>query len=328
MDTLSLIVVSDETSPIRRFDLQRRTLKRALWGAAGAAILLLVVLGDWLYVRIEHVELERLRAESAQQQAKIDSFDTAVADVEATLQRVKEFERKVRVIANLPGSAAAGGNDVVEVGRSEGGDLALNGEGLEAVPTGDLPPASQAPAEVRASGKARASQLDDQVSLLRREAARLDRVAQQRQLSLEELVGQLEDKHVRLASSPAVWPTQGWLTSRFGTRISPFTGKRKFHSGIDVAGERGTQVVATASGKVVYAGTKGPLGKTVILDHGHGIRTHYGHNDDLFVERGDKVERGHKIASLGNSGRSTGPHLHYTVEVHGKAVNPLDYIFD
>jgi murein DD-endopeptidase MepM/ murein hydrolase activator NlpD len=166
------------------------------------------------------------------------------------------------------------------------------------------------------------------VSLLRKEAMRLHQVAQQRQLSLEELVADLQDKHERMASSPAVWPTEGWLTSRFGTRISPFTGKRQFHSGIDVAGARGTAVIATASGKVVFAGNKGPLGQTLIVDHGHGIRTHYGHNDEILVKRGARVERGDAIGRMGNSGRSTGPHLHYTVEVHGKAVNPLDYIFD
>jgi murein DD-endopeptidase MepM/ murein hydrolase activator NlpD len=328
MERLSLIVVSDETSPIRRFDVRRTTVKRALWGAGAAAALLLVALADWVYVRIEHVELERLRVETSEQQARIDSFDEAVADVEATLQQVKEFERKVRVIANLPGSAAAGGNDVVEVGGAEGGDLATQGEGLEAVPTGGLPPAGGPTAADGAAGKARAANLEDQVSLLRQEAMRLHHVAQQRQLSLEELVAELQDKHERMGSSPAVWPTEGWLTSRFGTRISPFTGKRQFHSGIDVAGARGTAVIATASGKVVFAGSKGPLGKTLILDHDHGIRTHYGHNDEILVERGDRVERGDAIARMGNSGRSTGPHLHYTVEVHGKAVNPLDYIFD
>jgi murein DD-endopeptidase MepM/ murein hydrolase activator NlpD len=125
-----------------------------------------------------------------------------------------------------------------------------------------------------------------------------------------------------------VWPTQGWLTSRFGTRISPFTGKRQFHAGIDIAGERGTDIVATARGKVVYSGSKGPMGKTLIIDHGHGMRTHYGHADELLVKRGEIVERGDPIGSLGNTGRSTGPHLHYTVEVRGKSVNPLDYIFD
>jgi murein DD-endopeptidase MepM/ murein hydrolase activator NlpD len=118
------------------------------------------------------------------------------------------------------------------------------------------------------------------------------------------------------------------MTSRFGNRISPFTGARQFHSGIDIAGRRGTDVVAPARGRVVAAGNRGPLGRSVTLDHGYGVRTVYGHNDELHVKRGQEVERGQVIASLGSTGRSTGPHLHYTVEVKGKAVNPLDYIFD
>jgi murein DD-endopeptidase MepM/ murein hydrolase activator NlpD len=332
MERLSLIVVSDETSPIRRFDVRRTTLKRAVWGAAIAALMLLVALADWVNVRIQHVELERLRVENVEKQARIDSFDETVAEVQTTLQRVKEFERKVRVIANLPGSAAAGGTDVVEVGRLEEGDpvgdLAGEGASAQPVPTHTAPSGPAGAAGPRASGKARASSLDDRVSQLRQEAQRLNHVAEQRQLSLEELVAQLEDKHQRLASSPAIWPAQGWLTSRFGTRISPFTGKRQFHAGIDIAGATGTPVIATATGRIVFAGGKGPLGNTVIIDHGHGIRTFYGHNAKLLVKRGQEVERGTQIAALGNTGRSTGPHLHYTVEVRGKAVNPLDYIFD
>ncbi len=284
-------------------------------------------------MRIDHVELEKLRVENAEQRAKIESFDETVAGVQATLDRVREFERKVRTIANLPGSVATGGAGVVEVGPSDNGDLDSDSADLEAGRGGSEPvPTSKGPdataAARRAATKSTAGAADDRVSLLRNEARRLGFVASERQLSLEELVQQLEDKHHRLASSPAIWPTQGWLTSRFGTRISPFTGKRHFHAGIDIAGAPGTDVIATARGKVKFVGRKGPLGKTVIIDHGYGVRTHYGHNQENPVKRGEEVERGQVIATLGNSGRSTGPHLHYVVEVKGKAVNPLDYIFD
>ncbi len=180
----------------------------------------------------------------------------------------------------------------------------------------------------KAFHKEGAAVADDRVSALRNQARKLGYSAAQRGLSLKELVAELEDKHQRLASSPAIWPTKGWLTSRFGTRISPFTGKRHFHSGVDIAGAPGTDVLATAAGKVVFAGNKGPMGKTVILDHGYGIRTHYGHNDAIMVKKGAKIERGVVVAKLGSSGRSTGPHLHYTVEIKGKTTNPLDYIFD
>jgi murein DD-endopeptidase MepM/ murein hydrolase activator NlpD len=86
--------------------------------------------------------------------------------------------------------------------------------------------------------------------------------------------------------------------------------------------------VAPARGKVVFAGRKGPLGQAVVLDHGYGLRTIFGHTAELFVKRGDSVERGARIASVGSSGRSTGPHLHYAVAVDGESVDPADYIFE
>ena len=163
---------------------------------------------------------------------------------------------------------------------------------------------------------------------LQRDAQRLGAAATSQERSLAEVTDQLESKRTHLASTPAIWPTKGWLTSRFGSRISPFTNRKQFHAGIDIAGQRGTDVISPARGKVVYSGSRGPLGKSLIIDHGYGVRTLYGHGDDLYVKNGDHVERGQRIAALGSTGRSTGPHLHYVVEVEGKAVNPLDYIFD
>ena len=330
MERYSLIVVSDETAPIRRFDVRKTMVRRAMY--AGVALMALFLLGtvDYVRVRIQHVELQRLRAESAAQQAKIDAFGETVAEVESELASVREFERKVRMIANLPGSAAAGGDEIVGVGNAAGAPpsdlsgLAGGGIDVHALPA----PEQDGPAARRASQKAGAAAADDRVSALSEQARKLGFTAAQRGLSLQELVNELEDKHQKLASSPAIWPTKGWLTSRFGTRISPFTGKRQFHSGVDIAGAHGTKVIATAAGKVVYSGNKGPMGKTIIIDHGFGIRTHYGHNDALLVKSGTRVERGTAIAKLGSTGRSTGPHLHYTIEVKGKTTNPLDYIFD
>jgi len=329
MERYSLIVVSDETSPIRRFDVRKDWVRRWLWAGTVVAVIAMLGLVDYVRVRIDHEEFTQLRAHAAGQQARIDSFDETVGDVNAALLRVREFERKVRTIANLPGSAAATGDEGLDVGAGEGDLSRLAGGGIDVEPVPASFGAEFGPADDE-SGAAPdgAAAGRDRVSLLQGRARLLARVAEQRQLSLQELVAELEDKHLRLASSPAVWPTEGWLTSRFGTRISPFTGKRQFHAGIDIAGAVATDVIATAAGKVTFAGKKGPMGKTVIIDHGYGIRTHYGHNQDLLVKKGDRVERGHVVALLGSTGRSTGPHLHYTVEVHGKAVNPLDYIFD
>jgi murein DD-endopeptidase MepM/ murein hydrolase activator NlpD len=330
MDSYSLIVVSDVTSPIRRLDIRKRSVRRAVIAAAATAAVLLGLLVDYVRVRIEHAELGRLRELAEAQQSRIDGFETAVDARESKLAAVAEFERKVRVIANLPGSAAAGGADVAEdvAGGVEG--LAPDGQGgeEELVPGPFEPRAAAGRIERAGPADPSAAPASDRVGFLAREAERLGLVADARALSLKELVDELEDKHHRLAASPAIWPAHGWLTSRFGPRISPFTGRRQFHAGIDVAGARGTEIVAPARGRVEFVGVKGPLGHSLLIDHGFGIRTHYGHNDKILVKRGDLVERGQAIALLGNSGRSTGPHLHYTVEVNGKAVDPIDYIFD
>ncbi len=320
-DHYSLIVVGDELSPIRRFDLPKPKLRRALGGAAALAVLLLIGLVDYVRLRIDHLELDALRVEAAEQRDRIDRFDDTIAGVEKRLELIRELERKVRIIANLPGAAATGGADVVEVGPSGQGDLETRPQG-----GGDeLPPSVDGgvPAAPLSEAPERAPELSE-----RSHAERLEQFASRRAASLEALIEQLEGKRQRLESSPSIWPAKGWLTSRFGMRISPFTGLPQFHEGLDIAGAPGTEIVAPARGKVAFAGKRGALGNSLVIDHGYGVRTVYGHAKELNVKRGQKVERGEVIATLGNSGRSTGPHLHYVVEVNGKAQNPLDYIFD
>jgi septal ring factor EnvC (AmiA/AmiB activator) len=324
MDSYSIIVVAEETAPVRRFEIRKDLVRKLAWVAGGVALLLTVCLVDYIYVRIAHSELNQLRVEVAEQQDQIDSFDETLNGVRSTLANIGEFERKVRIIANLPGSAATGGEEVAEVGvDSPEVEPPLDSSGVSA-PTGD--PVSDVPSEPQA--RIEAGSDEPLIATLHRSAKQLGQLAASQERSLAEVTGQLESKRAHLAATPAIWPAKGWLTSRFGTRISPFTNQKQFHAGIDIAGERGTDVISPAQGKVVFSGSRGPLGKSIIIDHGYGVRTQYGHSDDLYVKSGETVQRGQRIAALGNSGRSTGPHLHYVVEVKGKAVNPLDYIFD
>jgi murein DD-endopeptidase MepM/ murein hydrolase activator NlpD len=332
MDRYSLIVVSDGTSPIRRLDVRKTTVRRAVIGAGVAAAVALGIFADYVRVRLDRAEVAHLRELASQQQATIQGFESVVGGVEEKLARIAEFERKVRVIANLPGSAATGGADVSEMGPSdEDGAPGAHPDGQggdEELLPGELDGLAGRRAGAAGARAAGARPAGERVGLLRLEAERLGLVADARAVSLKELVEELEDKHQRLDSSPAIWPARGWLTSRFGDRISPFTGRRQFHAGIDIASGFGTEVVAPARGRVEFVGAKGPLGNLVVIDHGYGIRTQYGHNARVHVKSGEVVERGQVIAAVGNSGRSTGPHLHYVVEVNGKAVNPLDFIFD
>ncbi len=151
-------------------------------------------------------------------------------------------------------------------------------------------------------------------------------------VSQEELSQRLmeffQDQQTLLASTPSVWPVRGWVTSGFGRRKSPFSKRQVMHPGIDIATKTGTPIAAPADGTISFSGTKGAFGKVVVIDHGYSYTTFYGHCSKLNKKLGDKVKRGDIIAYVGNSGRSTGPHLHYEVRVNGVTVDPTKYILD
>ncbi|MGM0471148.1 MAG: M23 family metallopeptidase [Bacillota bacterium] len=149
------------------------------------------------------------------------------------------------------------------------------------------------------------------------------------QVKLKQLKKSVVSYNQYLAAKPTGWPIKSadkQITSHFGWRIHPITGKRIRHEGIDIGVWYGTEIYATGAGEVTYAGWKSGYGKTVVIDHGYNFRTLYAHNRRLDVEVGEKVKRGDLIAYSGNSGRSTGPHLHYEVILKNEPVNPWQYI--
>lgn len=131
---------------------------------------------------------------------------------------------------------------------------------------------------------------------------------------------------VRANSAPNLWPVEGPITGSFGERIDPFNGEGAFHSGIDIASSYGQAVIAPADGTVLFADFLGGYGRAVMLDHGHGITTRYGHLANFAVTSGQHVHRGDTIGFIGLSGRSTGPHLHYEVRINDTPVNPHKYL--
>lgn len=131
-----------------------------------------------------------------------------------------------------------------------------------------------------------------------------------------------------LAATPTIWPVRGWITSRFGHRRSPFTGSLQMHEGIDIGARKGTPVKSSADGTVIFAGWKSEYGRLVTVDHGYGFRTRYGHLDSLKVRSGQRVKRGEILGTVGNTGKSTGPHLHYEVRVKNVPTNPSPYLLN
>lgn len=148
-----------------------------------------------------------------------------------------------------------------------------------------------------------------------------------RDTQLDVLAGLLFDAEAQAEAIPSGRPVaSGWLSSHFGYRNDPFTGKKTWHQGVDFAGKDGTEVIAVASGVVSWSGNRHGYGNMVEVAHGDGLLTRYAHNDENLVEVGDLIRKGETLALMGNTGRSTGPHVHFEVFKHGRAVDPSSYI--
>ena len=323
MESYTLIFVRDQHARPVQIAVPKARVKQAAIAVGVAALISCALIWDYWRLRADNVELADLRVEALEQREEIAVFRNRLTHVDDEIAKVAELERKVRIIANLPGTAGVGGEGVAE----------LAGEGM---PVG-LPAGVPIDPNSKPGGQGGGQQFPEigtdvsgieVLDQLGTNAVELAEGAGQRAQSLEILLDQLDDKRQRLVSMPSIWPAKGWLTSRFGPRVSPFTNRRQVHAGIDIAAASGTSIYAPARGRVTFVGRKGPLGKALVLDHGFGVKTVYGHTKEIHVRTGETVERGQEIAAIGSTGRSTGPHLHYVVEVNGKARDPLDYIFD
>jgi len=237
----------------------------------------------------------------ANQNNQIQAFAAEINKLKSKIVTLNNFEEKIRVIANL--DQRRDQESLFGVGGSIPEDLSTDID-LSRHQTGLL------------------REMHQQVDQLH-----LASTSQKGGFST--LLDALEGQKNLLACTPAIRPVKGgWMTSRFGYRISPFTGRRELHKGLDIASREGTKVIAPADGIVKYVGRKGLMGNTVDIDHGHGMVTRYGHLKTALKKRGEPVKRGEFIAEMGNTGRTTGPHLHYEVHLNGVPVNPIKYILN
>jgi murein DD-endopeptidase MepM/ murein hydrolase activator NlpD len=245
-------------------------------------------------------ELNMLRRDNSTQRSQIQWFAVQINDLKENLSRLNTFDRKLRIIANLQNPAPY--NRLSGVGGSQADEHPLSSIFNK--------------------------EHDKLVKDMRSDVGLLKEEAKLQEESLHELKEYIQGKKILLAYTPAIWPTRGWTTSRFGYRVSPFTGLREFHQGLDISTQMGTPIISPADGVVTRVGMQGGYGKMITIDHGFGSKTRYGHISKAMVKVGAKVKRGQMIALVGNTGRSTGPHLHYEIHVNGLPVNPKRYILD
>jgi murein DD-endopeptidase MepM/ murein hydrolase activator NlpD len=246
------------------------------------------------------LKLSSQTEEITSQRKQLQQFAGEINALKSKLLALNEFENKIRIIANIEKTA------------DQDGLFGIGGSIPEDIDAG-VPLAEKHNSLIREM-----HEKTDQIQM----------ATEKQSASFGTLLNYLEDQINLLASTPAIRPATGWETSGFGYRISPFTGLREFHKGLDIANRQGSPIIATADGIVSYVGYKGLLGKTLVIDHGHGMMTRFGHAHEILVEAGDVVKRGDKIATIGSTGRSTGSHLHYEVLLNGIRVNPEKYILN
>ncbi|MBW2451158.1 MAG: peptidoglycan DD-metalloendopeptidase family protein [Deltaproteobacteria bacterium] len=283
----TILVIPEGSHKVRRFSVERVVLKRFFAVAAFLSIGFFLLVFDYVQINLDQKELHRLRVENRSQGEDLHKLMVKLDDLRKELVVLAQNDAKVRVMAKLT--------------KPKNDSLAGIG----------------GPAEADVS-----KQFDD----IQRRIDTIRRQIDLRRESQEEIQGFLNDERSLLSAKPTGWPVKGWLTSTFGMRRDPFTGKRKMHEGLDIAARTGTDVRVTADGIVSSVRTEPGYGKMVVVEHGYGYRTYYSHNSKNYVKVGQRVKRGDRIAAVGNTGRSTGSHVHYEIRLNGLPVNPKKYL--
>jgi len=323
-ETLTVIVFRGARANPWRLKIRKAFVKHGLiWGLA----LLLIqggIVTHYVYQWNQLSELEEIKKELNSSRAKTGTFSTEVDGMKKRMLALETLNRKLQTMFGL------------EADDIQGLPSGVAGQGGEEFPyeTASDEATALTDGSAQKTGRDQAASYgflttDRKISEIK---SGLDWLSQQSKLEtqiLDELSAVAEKKAVQWASTPSIWPVKGSITSRFGPRVSPFTGKKALHAGLDIGARKGTEIRSPASGKVVVAAYDGRMGKFIRIDHGYGIETTYGHLSKIHVKYGDRVHRGDLIGLVGSTGKfSTGPHLHYQVAVNDKVVDPIHYILD
>jgi len=308
---ISFVVLSNSGAPAKQICASKTSIRLVSVFLAACLIFFGYVIYDYFQLKETTVHLQNREihltselVEIQNQRKQIQEFAGEINSLKNKLVALNNFETKIRIIANIEKTDES--KNIFGVGGSVPEDL-----------------------------DARVPLMEKHNSLMRdmhEQIDELNRASIHQQNEFESLLKSLEDQQNLLASTPAIRPIsrgeKSWVTSNFGFRQSPFTGQREFHQGYDISTREGTPIMATADGVVIYASRKGLLGNTILVDHGHGMVTRYGHCQKFLKKRGEKVKRWEPIALVGDTGRSTGPHVHYEVRLNGIPVNPFKYILN
>ncbi len=295
---ITILLLPNDSTNVKQFRIPRFFLYVFLFFIPFIAAYIFWVIGDYKDVKAKVPEIVTLQKQNEQQKVQLTYLGQRIERINQKMSELNEFDRKLKIMTNLEESAGQG--PFIGVGGSEPTMLASNSYVKEPV-------------------KEMVRSMHQSLDVLNEDIITGNQVK-------HKLFQYLEDQKVLLSSTPSIWPTKGWLSSRFGYRISPFTQRKEMHKGIDISSRLNTPIIAPADGIIIKTGWNGSFGRMISIRHGNGYITKYAHLNKILVKKGQAVKRGDKLGLVGQTGRSTGPHLHYEVHLKGVPVNPLHYI--
>ena len=291
--------------------------------ASVAALVLAVATGlgilgrDYIHMQAKLDDLHRLEKVKNIQEAQLEQFARESREMDQELEEIKEMDREVRELLEMEEFQEEKLEELEEDGGRQVGSGTLTSRGSLGIQGYSLKEKEAAGDNYNYLGYG--SQGLEEMNSIRSSLPST-------RVSLEELENLLKEEKSRRAGTPSIWPLEGRLTSPYGYRACPFTGRRTFHQGIDVGAPRGTSIYAAADGVIEMARYNGGMGKTIIIDHPYVHKTLYAHLIDYKVKEGEEVKKGDVIGFVGSTGFSTGPHLHYEVHREGEPVDPMEYL--
>ncbi|HEX7535241.1 MAG TPA: M23 family metallopeptidase [Syntrophales bacterium] len=294
----TFLIIPKKKSSAKRLTLSNKVLKGIAFCIMAVILASMYTYYDYIRIKRDKIELERLRRQTREQKVQIDELAEKVNNFAIRMEELSQLDKNIRTIAN------------VEDKRYKGQILGIGGS-------------------ISDETKIRAHAETDERMVIAKVDQNLDQLSKdavEQKNSFHELFKFLKKQKSILAATPSIWPVQGWVTSEFGFRSSPIGGGREFHKGIDIATRMGVHVVAPADGLVSEIAYDRDVGHMVKIDHGYGMTSWYGHLLRTAVNQGNMVKRGDVIGYVGNSGRSTGSHLHYSLILNGIPINPRKYL--
>lgn len=300
----SVIIVSDAQSTNKEFAVSAKFIKNAMLAFSFLVVFFGFIIFQYLTMTLDKQKTKRLELETRDQKQKISTLSSTIDDLNQRLKNMETYKERIMVATGLtsPMALREVGSGGPEISNQFSSDFSMAPKTL---PGSSLP----------------------QQNLLSK-AKEIKENAKQIEDTLKSVESMVNQQKLQLAATPVIWPTRGYISGSYGNRVHPFTGRLEFHFGLDIATQLGNRVIAPADGVVLLAENREYYGKMIMIDHGFGYITRYGHLSGFNVREGQRIKRYDVIGYVGTTGRSNGPHLHYEVRYFDKPMNPADFILD